>query len=70
MPVKVHFGRLPPEPGYNRPDPCTPNTGDQSVSLAGLLTFGCCLCVYIALAAATPLVEGSISAYRKSPYKI
>ena len=31
-------------------------------------TFGCCLCVYIALAAATPLVEGSISVHSKFPY--
>ena len=32
----------------------------------GALTFGCYPCVYIALAAATPLVEGSISVHRKS----
>ena len=39
-------------------------------SPTGQLTFSCCLRVYIALVAATPLVEGSISVHRKSPYKI
>ena len=34
---------------------------------AVLLTFGCCLYAYIALAAATLRVEGSISVHRKFP---
>ena len=37
------------------------------LSPAALLTFGYCLCVYTALAVATPLVEGSISVHRKFP---
>ena len=44
----------------------TLNTAPSRI-LVGGLTFSCCQCVYVALAAATLLVEGSISVHR---YKI
>ena len=68
MPVLVRLDRLPPDQRHTRPDPYNNEHGRlKCVPAAKSILVAPC-CVYIALAAAALLVEGSISVYRKYPY--